>query len=353
MTQWYIENGPESDVVISSRVRLARNFESYPFSSKMEKEQEDKVLSKVKNAMMNVNGIINDISKDDKSIMRDVIFVDIKNLDVIEKQVLVEKHLVSPEFVESERINGLLISKDERISIMVNEEDHLRIQCLFPGMQIQNAWKLCDSIDSFIDSKLKFAFSKELGYLTCCPTNLGTGMRASVMLHLPALAITGYIRGMLDACSKLGVAVRGLYGENSEASGNMFQISNQVTLGLTEEEIITNITNIAFQVVEQERSLRKDLFKQNSFRLNDMVFRSYGIFSNARIISSDEGMKLLSDVRLGIDMGIITDITLETINEIMLLIQPANLQKLAGRLLNQDERDIMRAEVIRGKLAKA
>ena len=173
------------------------------------------------------------------------------------------------------------------------------------------------------------------------------------MLHLPALAMTGYIRGMLDACSKLGVAVRGMYGENSEASGNMFQISNQVTLGQTEEEIIASITNIAYQVIEQERTLRTELYKQNPSRLIDMVYRSYGIFSNARIISSEESLKLLSDVRLGVDMGIISDISLETLNEITLLIQPANLQKLSGKLLSQDERDIKRAEVIRDKLAKS
>jgi len=332
---------PELDIAISSRVRLARNFESFPFSSRMTREQEKKVLSNVKNAILG----------NDSAIIRDILYIDTKNLDVIEKQVLTEKHLISPEFTESERQNGLLVSKDEKISVMINEEDHLRIQCLYPGLQIKNAWKLCDNVDNYLERKLHFAFSMEFGYLTCCPTNVGTGMRASVMLHLPALVMTGYIRGMLDACSKLGVTVRGTYGENSAATGNMFQISNQVTLGQTEKEIIESITNIATQVIEQERILREELYKRDANSLVDTVYRSYGIFSNARIISSDESLKFLSDVRLGVDMGIISEITLDKINEITPLIMPANLQKLAGKLLSKEERDIKRAEVIRSKLA--
>jgi protein arginine kinase len=221
---------------------------------------------------------------------------------------------------------------------------------MFPGMQMDTAWKLCNNIDTLLEERIDFAFSKEYGYLTCCPTNIGTGLRASVMMHLPALVMTGYIRSILEACGKLGVAVRGIYGENSEASGNMFQISNQVTLGQAEEEIITNITNIAFQIIEQERMLRNELYKQNSYRFEDKVCRSYGIFCNSRIMSSEESLKLLSDVRLGIDMGIIKDISIETLNEVMLLTQPANLQKLAGKPLSPDERDISRAEVTRKKL---
>ncbi|MCX8128546.1 MAG: protein arginine kinase [Clostridia bacterium] len=340
MKSWYFDKGPESDVVISSRVRLARNFRNYPFPYKMDNEQCTRTLGEVKSAIFNGNS----------ALAKDILFVDLNILNDVDRLSLVEKHLISPDMAENKRECGALISRDEKISIMVNEEDHLRIQCMFPGMQMDSAWKLCNNIDTLLEENIEFAFSKEYGYVTCCPTNIGTGLRASVMLHLPALMMTGYVKGILEACSKLGIAVRGIYGENSEASGNMFQISNQVTLGQTEEEIITSVTNIAFQIIEQERMLRNELYKQNSYRFEDKVFRALGIFTNARIISSEECLKLLSDVRLGVDMGIIKDIPIETINEIMLLTQPANLQKLAGKLLSPDERDISRAEVIRKKL---
>ncbi len=340
MSRWYIDKGPESDVVISSRVRLARNFRNYPFPFKLNKEQGGKVLEEVKDAVFNSNS----------TLARDMTFIDIKALNSIEKQSLVEKHLISPELAENSRESGLLISRDEKISIMINEEDHLRIQCMFSGMLIGDAWKLCNNIDLLLENKIDFAFSRQYGYLTCCPTNIGTGIRASVMLHLPGLVMTGYIKGILEACGKLGVAVRGIYGENSYASGNMFQISNQVTLGQKEDEIVTGVTNIAFQIIEQERMLRAELHRQNPYRFEDKIFRSFAVFSGARIISYEESLKLISDVRLGVDMGIIKDINIETLNEIMLLIQPASLQKTAGSVLGPDERDIKRAEIIRNKL---
>ncbi|RCX09981.1 protein arginine kinase [Anaerobacterium chartisolvens] len=340
MGRWYIDKGPESDVVISSRVRLARNFRKYPFPSKLDKEQGGRVLEEVKDAVFNSNS----------TLAGDVTFIDIKALNPIEKQSLVEKHLISPELAENGRESGLLISRDEKISIMINEEDHLRIQCMFSGMQISDAWKLCNNIDLLLESKIDFAFSRQYGYLTCCPTNIGTGIRASVMLHLPGLVMTGYIKGILEACGKLGVAVRGIYGENSYASGNMFQISNQVTLGQKEDEIVTGVTNIASQIIEQERMLRAELHRQNPYRFEDKIYRSFAVFSSARIISYEESLKLISDVRLGLDMGIIKGISIETLNEIMLLIQPASLQKTAGSVLGPDERDIKRAEIIRNKL---
>jgi len=338
MTTWYIESGPEADVVISSRVRLARNFENYPFPSRMNSGQELKVLEITKDAVLNCEG------------GKKFTFFALKTMPQIDKQALVEKHVISRELAESKRESGVIISNDEKVSIMINEEDHLRIQSLYPGMQIDNAYKLCDKIDDILESKIDYAFSQNYGYLTCCPTNLGTGIRASVMMHLPALTMTGYIRNVLEACGKLGITVRGLYGENSEASGNMFQISNQVTMGLTEDEIIANVTNIASQIVEQERNLRNRLYKSDPIRIEDKVYRSLGLFTSARIISSEESLRLLSDIRLGKDLGIINNISTEILNEIMLLIQPANLQKAAGRILNPDERDVKRAEIIRRKL---
>lgn len=343
MANWYIEKGPESDVVISSRIRLARNLKEFPFPSKMDDEQGKLVLDRVREAAANLRKII----------QTDLTFVDIRRLSPIERQALVEKHLISPDLSEGSRESGVLISKDEYVSIMVNEEDHLRIQCLFPGMQIKSAWKACEAIESALEEKIEFAYSGKLGYLTCCPTNLGTGIRASAMLHLPALVMTGYIRGVLEACGKLGIAVRGLYGENSEASGSMFQISNQVTLGQSEEEITANISSITSQVIEQERALRQELYKRNRYRFEDRVFRSLGACLNARIMSSEESMKLLSDVRLGIDMGIIKEIKIERLNEVMLLMQPASLQKTVGKQLSPDDRDIKRAELVRSCLIKA
>ncbi|MCX7842222.1 MAG: protein arginine kinase [Clostridia bacterium] len=340
MGAWYIERGPEADVVVSTRVRLARNFKNFPFPCRMTAEQESMVLSEARDAVLNGNS----------AIAKDFVFVNLQSLDNLDRQVLVEKHLVSPQHAEIKKYSGVLVSRDERISIMINEEDHLRIQCLFPGMQIDKAWELCDKIDTLLEERIDMAFDSSYGYLTSCPTNLGTGIRASTMLHLPALVMTGYIRNILEACSKLGVAVRGLYGENTEAAGNMFQVSNQFTLGKSEADIIAGITNITQQIIEQERVLRAELYKQNPYRFEDKVCRSMGILMQSRIMSTEEAMKLLSDARLGVDMGIIKNVNGETLNEIMLLSQPASLQKYAGKLLGPDERDIRRAELIRNKL---
>jgi len=332
-----INDGLKSDIVISSRVRLARNFDRYPFPFRMSQEQSLKLLSEVKDIVINSSAAARD----------NFYYIDIQRLNPVDRQALVEKHLISPDLAEGKRESAAIISKDETISIMVNEEDHIRIQCLYPGMQIDAAWQLCNNIDKLFEERVDYAFSKDFGYLTSCPTNVGTGIRASVMLHLPALVMTGYIRSVLEACSKLSIAVRGMYGENTEASGNMFQISNQVTLGQTEQEIIANIISVASQIIEQERVLRNELYKQNPYRFEDKVYRSLGLFTNARIMSSEECMKLISDVRLGIDMGIIKDIDRNTLDNIMLLIQPANLQKTIGKPLSPEERDLRRAELIR------
>lgn len=339
MERWYIEKGPESDVVMSSRVRLARNFKDFPFPFKMSKEEGEKVLLKVKDAIFNSSTATADFE-----------FKDMQKLNPVEKQVMVEKHLISPNLAAGKGESAAIISADEKISIMINEEDHLRIQCLFSGLQLDKAWELCNKIDSLLEERIDYSFSEKFGYLTCCPTNVGTGIRASAMLHLPALTMTGYIKGMLEVCGKLGIAVRGIYGENSEASGNLFQISNQITLGQSEEEIINNITNIGNQIINQERTLRAELYKQNPYRFEDKVYRSLGILLNARIISSEESFKLISDVSLGVDMGIIKNIDISKLNEILLKIQPANLQMSFDKPLSPDERDIKRAEMIREKL---
>jgi protein arginine kinase len=339
---WYLEEGPNNDVVISSRVRLARNINDYPFPIKMTPSQGKYVIDRVKAVLLNNRTF----EKENLS------FFDMKEIDTIEKQALVEEHLISPELAEKQTDCGAIISNNENISIMINEEDHLRIQSLLPGMQIDKSGEICAKIDEVLEKKIEFAFSSNYGYLSCCPTNIGTGMRASFMLHLPALTLTGHIRSILEACGKLGVAVRGLYGEHSEAIGNMFQISNQVTLGQSEQEILAGITNIASQVIEQERTVRNDLYRQNSLRIEDRIFRSFGVLSGARIISAEESLKLLSDVRLGVSMGIIKNISMKVLNEVMIIIQPALLQKRAGSSLSSDERDTKRAEIIRDKLGR-
>ena len=337
--KWYIDKGPEADVVLSSRIRLARNLSNFPFPHKTNNEQQNQIIEEVK-----------DIFLSDKQETYDFKYIDVNNISTVDKLELIEKHVISKELLNCSRKTGVILSNDERISIMINEEDHIRIQCLFSGMQMDKAWEMCNDIDNMLEEKLDFAFSEELGYLTSCPTNIGTAIRASVMLHLPALTMTGYIRTILDACGKLGIAVRGLFGENTEASGDMFQMSNQITLGKKEKDIIMNIKNITYQIIEQERSLRKELYKQNKYKFEDKIYRSYGILKNSRIISTDEALKKLSDIRLGVDLGIISDISITDINEIMLLIQPGGLQKIVGRELQQEDRDIVRAERIRSKL---
>ncbi len=341
MASWYIESGPQSDVVISSRIRLARNLALYPFPSRMTPKQREDVIQAVREIMTD-----NDKGKGTGTYT--VMYTD--SMEPVEKQVLVEKHLISREFAAGVLKSAVIVSADEKISIMVNEEDHLRIQALCSGMQIEKAWELCSGIDDLLEAKIEFAFGKRYGYLTSCPTNLGTGIRASFMMHLPAMMMTGHIRKVLEACSKLGITVRGMYGENSEASGNIFQISNQVTMGLSEEEIIANLKNITTQIIDQERALRKKLYKDQKMRFEDRIYRSLGAFSSARIMTSDESLKLLSDLRLGKDMDIIKNINTETLNEIMLMIQPASLQKSAGKILTDEERDEKRAEYIRGRL---
>jgi protein arginine kinase len=257
-------NAPESDVAVTSRVRLARNIESFPFPARMSREQGLKVIELVRDSVF----------KSSDAMAKNLVFLDIQKLNPIDRQVLVEKHLISPDLMDGTIDRAAIISRDEKISIMINEEDHVRLQCIYPGMQLDNAWQLCNRLDQLMEQELEFAFDKSSGYLTCCPTNIGTGIRASVMLHLPALAMTGYIKGVLEACGKLGLAVRGIYGENSDASGNMFQISNQVTLGQTEEEIIASINNITGQIIGQERMLRSELYRQSAARFEDRIYRS-------------------------------------------------------------------------------
>lgn len=337
---WYNDKGNDLGIVISTRVRLARNFEKYPFPPKMGSKQAAEIEKLCKDTLIHGKG----------AVCKELRYIDMNAVDNIEKQVMVEKHLISPEFAASNRDSAVIINKQENISIMINEEDHIRIQCIFAGLQPEAAWELSNRIDTLIGEYIDYAFDVNYGYLTSCPTNVGTGMRLSLMVHLPMLIETGHINGILETCGKVGVAVRGAYGEHSQAAGNMLQISNQVTLGLSEKEIISNLVAIAKQIIERERELRTDISTRNSDMLQDRIFRSFGILTNARLLTLQECMGLLSDVRFGCDMGIIRGIKTESINELVIITQPACLELTAGKNLNRKEQEVLRARIVREKL---
>lgn len=342
LASWMKDPGPDNDIVLSSRIRLARNIGVIPFPNRATEEQLNQVVETVRSS-------VGDLTKETGTAF---MFLDLDKISPSERFVLVEKHLISPVHAQEAKFRGLLIGADGVVSIMVNEEDHLRSQIILPGLQLEEAWKVADSVDDILEARMDFAFSERQGYLTSCPTNVGSGLRASVMLHLPALVMTNQIGRVLSAISQLGLAVRGLYGEGSEAIGNIYQISNQMTLGFSERDIVENLQSVAGQIVEQERLARDYLFKNNNEQLADRVFRAYGILSYARIISSQEAMRLLSDVRLGVDLGIIQEIDPKIFNELLVKTRPNFLQKIAHRDLDAMGRDMMRAEIIRQTINK-
>jgi len=340
MTRWIDEEGPLNDIVISSRIRLARNLEEYPFPIALTSKKSKEVIKKINDAIVEGNTVLK----------KDFSLVEMDKISDNDKQVLIEKHLISPSLIEKPNKSAVLLNKDESISIMINEEDHLRIQCLYPGFQLNEAWDLANKIDDVLEENMRYAFDEKIGYLTSCPTNVGTGIRASVMVHLPALSITRYIDRILQAVSQIGLTVRGLYGEGTEAEGNIYQISNQVTLGRTEEEIIDTLKEVTRQIINKERDARTTLLSNNRIKLEDKICRSFGILSNARILTSKEALALMSDIRLGIDLGIIKNIDIKIINNLMVDIQPGILQKIHGRSLSASERDVERANLIRKRI---
>jgi protein arginine kinase len=336
--EWLKGTGPYAHIVTSSRVRLARNLANFPFPNKSGKKELDEVLETVDKTIAQID------------LLKDCENFHISDMDSVDRQFLVERHLMSHDHASNPEGKGLVISKEEILSIMINEEDHLRIQVMQSGLNLTETWKIINAIDDAISSKLGYAFYPEWGFLTACPTNTGTAMRGSVMLHLPALVMTKQINKVLTAISKLSFASRGFYGEGTQASGNFYQISNQVSLGHSEDDIIQNINGLIKQIIEQEEQARQALLLQNRPMLEDKICRSYGLLKYAHIISSQETIELLSMVRLGIDMGILKDVGHKTINQLFLMIQPAHLQKIEGKKLNAFERDTKRASLIRQKL---
>lgn len=340
LSEWMKGEGPDSDIVLSSRIRLARNLQEYPFPMLATESQSQQLSDTIKRLVEEQK--LNPVGQFD--------YLPLLELSDLHKRVLVEKHLISPNLANEARGGGVLLSDNEAISVMVNEEDHLRIQCLYPGFQLKEAWEMANAMDDAFESELDYAYDEHKGFLTSCPTNVGTGIRASVMMHLPALVITQQMNRILSAITQVGLAVRGIYGEGSEAVGNIFQISNQITLGQTEEEIIDNLYSVAKQIIEHERSARGKLLQESKIRLEDRVNRSYGILSHARIMDSKEAAQRLSDVRLGIDLGMIQGTSATILNELMVMTQPGFLQQYFGEKLTPGERDIRRASLIRERL---
>jgi len=328
-----------SDVVISTRIRFARNLKEYPFPCRLSEDKKRKVASIIKEAVLEGHSAISDRFK----------YIQMSELTQEEAVSLVERHLVSPEFISGRQGRGLLLLNDESVSIMINEEDHVRIQVISRGMKLNETYELADKIDTLLDERLDFAFDEKLGYLTQCPTNIGTGMRASLMLHLPALQESGAMGKIAASLSKLGIVIRGLYGENTDPSGAIYQLSNQVTLGITEQEAIKNLHDIAMQLVTQERNTREQL--SENINMLDSIYRSYGILSYAKLISNSECMKLLSNVRFGVEMGCF-EIDFDTLDRLFIEIQPATLMKNIGKKLTPAERDHIRAELVRTALTQ-
>lgn len=327
-----------NDVVISTRIRLARNLKDFPFPCKLNSQGREKVIEKVRDA----------VKKSNSPIASDFSFIKMSELTSSQSVSLVEKRLVSPEFISDTDGRALLISKDECFSIMINEEDHIRLQVITKGLSLEQAYDTADKLDTLLDENLDFAFDEKLGYLTQCPTNLGTGMRASVMLHLPALEKSRAINRIAGNLSKLGLTIRGAHGEGTEPKGALYQLSNQVTLGISEKAAIENLKNITEQLIAQENQARERLC--SSIDIQDAISRSLGILRSALVISHDEALKLLSNVRLGIVSKQITDVSSETIDKLMLAVEPATLTVMLNKNLSAHDRDIERAKLIRETL---
>ena len=327
---WYLQNGKDSDVAKSTRIRFSRNLKGFKFNLKTKQE---------------IEKLENKIEENIFSIGYGLKFLKLKDMDNITKQSLVEKNLISPDFSKNEN-GSILINDEENICIMIGGEDHLQIQVFNCGLDLRNVLNLAIEIDNKLNEVLGYSINKKYGYLTASPANVGTGLRASVMVHMPALSKTNNIRKILEATSNFGMNIRGVYGENSESTSDMYQISNKRTLGISEEEIVENLNSIVTKVIDQERKARK-LLTKNELELEDLIYRSYGILSNCRKISSKETLKLLSNIKLGTDLGILRELTDLKVQKLYLYTKPANMQKYVGEKYDKIERDEKRAEVIK------
>ena len=336
--EWLRGEGPHHQVVISSRVRLARNLRKRPFPGWAKKAERTSILELVRPRV------------EELPEMQDSFSESLQDLSALDRQVLVERHLISREHAAKGTGSAVVINRRQTLSIMINEEDHLRMQSIRSGLQLKQAFKLVDKIDSALESKLEFAYDRRLGYLTACPTNVGTGMRASAMLHLPGLVLSELINQVIQAVSKIGLAVRGLYGEGTEAMGNLFQISNQTTLGEREDDIINRLSKVIETIIEKEHDARQVLLQKKPNTLSDQIGRAYGVLTYAHAMASKEALNLLSIIKLGVDLGAFPEERRFSIDELFIETQPAHLQKTSEQKLNAEERDHLRAQIIRERL---
>src|SRR5690242_10999751 len=330
--------GPHDRIVMSSRVRLARNVKDAAFPGWAKKPERVRVLDLIRPA---IEGLPE---------MKGAFSESMDSLSSLDKQILVERHLISREHAAKSAGSGLVLNRDETLCFMINEEDHLRMQALRPGLQLRQAWMAIDQADSALEKQLEYAFSPELGYLTACPTNLGTGIRVSAMLHLPGLVLAEQINPIIQSVNKLGLAVRGLYGEGTEALGNVFQVSNQMTLGESESAIVERLEKVLAQIIEHEENARATLLEKKAKMVFNHIGRAYGILANAHTITSKETMNLLSLMRLGVDMGVFPGVDRALVDELFLVTQPAHLQKQHSEKLTAEERDLLRADMVRERL---
>ncbi len=331
-------SGPQDKIVLSSRVRLARNMKGFAFpgwAKKTDRVRACEVIRAAVEALPQMAGALAET---------------MDALSPLDKQILVERHLISREHAAKGAGSSLAMSRDEALCVMINEEDHLRIQCLRPGLQLRDAWVFIDQVDTALEKKLDYAFSPELGYLTACPTNLGTGIRVSAMLHLPALVLAEQINQIIQAVNKLGLAVRGLYGEGTEALGNIFQVSNQMTLGEAEADIVERLNKVVAQIIEHEENHRLTLLEKKPKMVFNHIGRAYGILANAHSISSKEAMNLLSLLRLGLELNLFPGVERALVDELFIITQPAHLQLRFSEKLTAEERDVLRADMVRERL---
>lgn len=336
--KWYTQPGPHQDIVLSSRIRLARNLSEFPFQNRMSNEDRAVLATKVQRALA-----------DFEVLEEQIRFTDISQMGEFERYAFVESHIASKEFVSAPEHRLLGLGAGDGISIMVNEEDHLRIQLLKNGLNLTSAYQIADQIDDALDQRLDYAFDEKLGFLTTCPTNLGTGLRASVMIHLPALEKSGLMWQLTSSINKLGLTIRGTYGEGSHVLGALYQISNQITLGITESDALSNLESIVLQIIDNEKNARQALM-ENRMQMEDMIFRSYGVLQHARLISSKQFFEEISNVRLGVSMGLIQEVSIPSLNQLMTIAGTATLCKHKGRQLSPKERDYQRAVLIRDQI---
>jgi protein arginine kinase len=338
---WLAAPGPHSDIVLSTRTRLARNMREYPFTQRAREEQLRSILSGMERAAQHCSAF--DGSQ----------FFQMQDLSTLDRLFLVERHLVSHELSDSTRPRGLLVAPGERVSVMVNEEDHIRLQSLVSGFHLGEAWRLADQADDELDATLEYAYHSEWGFLTACPTNTGTGLRASVLIHLPALVLTKEIDKVLKGVMQMGLAVRGFYGEGSEVVGNLFQISNQTTLGNDEKSALDSLERVTRQILGAEEKARETLLRDARIQIEDKVYRAYGSLRHGRSMSSQEVVNLSSAVRLGVALGFVNLPELKVLNELLVITLPAHLQRRLGTELKSDDRNVRRADFVRNYLASA